>query len=56
VGVAYGFDITRVQDILLTIARKHPMVMTTPQPRALFSGYLEKSLKHKIFLLYRLNK
>ena len=44
VGVAYGSDITRVQDILMRIARQSPMVLSEPEPTTLFKGFGDSTL------------
>ena len=48
VGVAYGTDIATVLNILVTIAREHPMVMTTPAPKALFLSFGASSLDFEL--------
>src|SRR6056297_2413932 len=51
VGVAYGSDIEKVRDILETIARDHPEVITdgrAPAPRALFMAFGESSLNFEL--------
>ena len=48
VGVAYGTDISIVLEILLTVAREHPMVMTTPAPNALFLAFGASSLDFEL--------
>ncbi|WP_405234700.1 mechanosensitive ion channel domain-containing protein [Lentisalinibacter salinarum] len=51
VGVAYGSDIEKVRDILETIAREHPEVITdgrAPAPRALFMAFGESSLNFEL--------
>ena len=44
VGVAYGSDVAKVRDLLLTIARKHELIMTDPAPMAGFEGFGDSSL------------
>jgi small-conductance mechanosensitive channel len=44
VGVAFGTEPRRVQEILIGVARAHPEVMRTPEPLALFRGFGESSL------------
>jgi uncharacterized protein YndB with AHSA1/START domain len=51
VGVAYGSDIEKVRDILETIAREHPEVITdgrAPAPRALFMEFGDSSLNFEL--------
>ncbi len=44
VGVAFGTEPRRVQEILIGVARTHTEVMRTPEPLALFRGSGEYSL------------
>ena len=44
VGVKYGTDPQRVIDLLLSVARGHPRVLTWPEPAALFAGFGASSL------------
>jgi len=48
VGVAYGSDISKVLEILLTVAREHPMTLTTPPPNALFLAFGTSSLDFEL--------
>jgi len=51
VGVAYGSDVAKVRDILETIGREHPEVITdgrAPAPRALFMGFGDSSLDFEL--------
>jgi len=51
VGVAYGSDVEKVRDILETVARDHPEVITdgrAPEPRALFMGFGDSSLDFEL--------
>ena len=51
VGVAYGSDVERVRDILESVAREHPDVITdgrAPAPRALFMGFGDSSLDFEL--------
>jgi potassium efflux system protein len=51
VGVAYGSDVEKVREILETIARAHPEVITdgrAPEPRALFMGFGDSSLDFEL--------
>jgi small-conductance mechanosensitive channel/uncharacterized protein YndB with AHSA1/START domain len=51
VGVAYGSDVEKVRDILETVAREHPEVITdgsAPAPRALFMGFGDSSLDFEL--------
>jgi MscS family membrane protein len=44
VGVAYGSDIDRVMEALLTVGRAHPLVLPSPEPRVRFRQFGESSL------------
>ena len=48
VGVAYGTDIPKVLEILLTVAGEHPMILTTPSPNALFLAFGASSLDFEL--------
>ena len=51
VGVAYGSDVEKVHNILETIGREHPEVITdgrAPAPRALFMGFGDSSLDFEL--------
>lgn len=48
VGVSYGSDLEKVFSILLSCAQEHPMVLSEPQPRALFLAFGESSLDFEL--------
>ena len=51
VGVAYGSDVDKVRDILESIAREHPEIITdgsAPAPRALFMQFGDSSLDFEL--------
>lgn len=51
VGVAYGSDVRKVQQILERVAGEHPEVITdgrAPAPRALFMGFGDSSLDFEL--------
>jgi small-conductance mechanosensitive channel len=46
VGVAYKEDLGRVRDVLMRLARDHPLCLMEPEPRLLFEGYGDSSLNY----------
>jgi potassium efflux system protein len=48
VGVAYGSDARRVHEILMEIARSHPLVLKNPEPFVLFAALADSSLNFEI--------
>jgi len=48
VGVAYGTDIDRVEEILLQVARSHPEIDKDPEPRVRFRAFGSSSLDFEL--------
>jgi potassium efflux system protein len=51
IGVAYGSDIKKVKDILESVSREHPEIITdgrAPAPRALFMNFGDSSLDFEL--------
>ncbi|GLS40253.1 mechanosensitive ion channel protein [Mesorhizobium tianshanense] len=48
IGVAYGSDARRVHEILLDIARNHPLVLKNPEPFVLFAAFADSSLNFEV--------
>ena len=48
VGVAYGSDIDKVHQVLLDVAKRHPDVCKTPEPRVRFRAFGDSSLDHEL--------
>jgi potassium-dependent mechanosensitive channel len=48
VGVAYGTAPEKMLDLLLGLARAHPLVLSEPAPAALFRGFGESALRFEM--------
>jgi small-conductance mechanosensitive channel len=48
VGVAYGSDVARVQEVLLSAARSNDGVLSDPAPAALFMGFGDSALNFQL--------
>lgn len=53
VGVAYGSDVELVKSILISIAKAHPKILKTVEPKVLFTDFADSSLNFK--LLFQIN-
>ncbi len=53
VGVAYGSDTQATEKLLLRIARENLMVLTQPEPSALFMGFGDNSLNFELRVFVR---
>ncbi|MDV6344102.1 mechanosensitive ion channel domain-containing protein [Nitrosomonas sp. Is37] len=48
VGIAYGSDCDKARELLLEIARNHPLVLREPEPVALFTAFGASSLDFEL--------
>jgi small-conductance mechanosensitive channel len=48
VGVAYGTDTERLRQVLIEVAKAHPMVLREPAPELFFSGFGDSSLNFEL--------
>jgi MscS family membrane protein len=48
VGVAYGSDIDKVHQVLMDVAKSHPDVCKSPEPRVRFRAFGDSSLAHEL--------
>jgi small-conductance mechanosensitive channel len=47
VGVAYKEDLRRVRDVLMEVARRHPLCLEEPAPVIIFQGYGDSSINQQ---------
>ena len=48
ITVAYGSDLEKVRDLLLSIARNHPKALQDPAPKVFFDGFGDSSLNFEL--------
>ncbi len=48
VGIVYGSDIRKAEQLLYDIARNHPLVLQEPKPIVLFKGFGDNSLEFEL--------
>jgi small-conductance mechanosensitive channel len=48
VGVAYGTDVDQVEEVLLSVSRDNPLVVTEPEPRVRFRTFGDSSLDFEL--------
>ena len=48
VGIAYGSDTEKAKAIMLDVAKSNPLVLSTPAPQAIFSGFGDSSLDFEV--------
>tara|TARA_B100000470_G_C19395797_1_gene217677 strand:- start:79 stop:489 length:411 start_codon:yes stop_codon:yes gene_type:complete len=48
VGVAYGTDVDRVEELLMAIAVSHPEIMQEPEPRVRFRAFGDSGLDFEL--------
>jgi small-conductance mechanosensitive channel len=48
IGVAYGNDTRKIEELLLPLAEKHPLVLKDPAPSVVFQGFGADSLNFEI--------
>ncbi|PWG05320.1 mechanosensitive ion channel family protein [Polaribacter aquimarinus] len=53
VGVAYGSDVELVRKILVDVAKAHPKILKSPEPKVLFTDFGDSALQFK--LLFNIN-
>lgn len=48
IGIVYGSDIRKAEQLLYDIARNHPLVLQEPKPTVLFKGFGDNSLEFEL--------
>ncbi len=49
IGVAYGSDVERIRDILISVAQNHPAITKSKKPFVRFTDFGESSLDFQLF-------
>lgn len=48
VGVAYGTDTDKAREIILNVAKRNSLILDTPSPQVIFSGFGDSSLDFEV--------
>jgi len=48
VGVAYGTDTDKVREIILSVAKRNPLILDSPATQVIFSGFGDSSLDFEV--------
>jgi small-conductance mechanosensitive channel len=51
VGVAYGSDVDLVKNILIDVAKSHPAVLNTKEPKVLFTSFGDSALRFTLLFV-----
>lgn len=53
IGVAYGSDVELVKTILIDVAKSHPKIIKTTDPRVLFTDFGDSALQFKLLFVIK---